>query len=124
MDENINSPDEKIKFDDVGEDEDEDDDEYGSENSDEQEDENYNGFHRFDKFLLWQNVTLLMAYDLFSGYGDDYDAEEEDYDSGEDEINDAPKSVDENNIYKDMEKHTRLGYKSWAINQSKFMKES
>lgn len=42
--ENINSPDEKIRFDDVGEDDDEED-EY-SENSDEHEDENFNGFHR------------------------------------------------------------------------------
>lgn len=47
-----------------------------------------------------------------SGFGDDYDAED-DYDSTEDELNDAPPSVtttkseDENNIYKDMEKHSR-----------------
>lgn len=41
MDENINLPDDKIKFDDVGEEED-DEGEYSEEN----EDENFNGYHR------------------------------------------------------------------------------
>lgn len=55
------------------------------------------------------NFNGLRFTMLFSGYGydDDYDAEEE-YDSTEDEVNDSPKSEDENNIFKDMEKHTRL----------------
>jgi hypothetical protein len=43
MDENANLPDNKIKFDDVGEEDDDDEDEY-SENSEEPED--FNGFHR------------------------------------------------------------------------------
>lgn len=43
MDENITLPDEKNKFDDVGEDDDGDD---YSENSEEYEDEGFNGHHR------------------------------------------------------------------------------
>lgn len=63
----------------------------------------------FDKFLLLQNVTIWMIHKIyvFSGYGDDYDAED-DYESNEDEANDSPKAEEENNIYKDMEKHTRF----------------
>lgn len=44
MDENANLPDDKIKFDDVGEEDDDDEDEY-SENSEEPED--FNGYHRW-----------------------------------------------------------------------------
>lgn len=50
MDDRNNLTDEKIKFDDVGEDEDDDDDdnddEYGLDVSDEGDDENFNGYHR------------------------------------------------------------------------------
>lgn len=44
---------------------------------------------------------------LISGYGDDYDGEDYDSTEAEEELNDAPKKEDENNIYKDMEKHSR-----------------
>jgi hypothetical protein len=37
----------------------------------------------------------------------EYEDVDEDYDSSEDEQSDAPKREDENNIYKDMEMHSR-----------------
>lgn len=84
LDEKVNFIDEKVKFDEIGDD-------VSAENSEETDDEddedNYEGYH--------------------SGYGEEYD-DEYDLDSLEDLIDpESDKKDDENNIYKDMAKHTR-----------------
>lgn len=87
LDAKVSLVDEKVKFDDVGEDNTNDLNAENSSESDEDEDD-YEEFH--------------------SGYGEEYDDEYDVESSFEDESSvDPEKEEDENNIYKDMTKHTR-----------------
>lgn len=114
LDAKVSLVDEKVKFDDVGEDSTNDDlDAENSDESDEDED-NYEEFHRWFYALIILIARELLCdifkYAFFSGYGEEYDDEYDVDTSFEDESVDPEKGDDENNIYKDMTKHTRYLY--------------